>query len=99
MALKTEDFVDFISDWYNKLSLSSNRSVTQSTLDVRLPFSLSEKGLLRRLFDGADAIYSELDRLQDSGFAVGYDILPLDIPLFDDSFKSGFSGTMHSNGS
>jgi hypothetical protein len=94
---RAESFASLVqsttANWYNKLSLSSK--LPESTLDVRFPFTLSEKGLLRMLFDGADAIYSELDRLQDSGFAIGYDILPDDMPLFDGSFNSAFSGTIH----
>jgi DnaJ-class molecular chaperone len=64
----------------------------QVTLDVGFPFS-SESKLLSILCHRADEIYDEVDKLDESEFAIGLDHLSQDFMLVDAEDEFHFSGT------
>jgi hypothetical protein len=76
----------------NHVTTSVLKEDSRSELSLRVPYSPNE-GLLKLLLEEAPRIYEELDKLEDSGFALGLDILPNQIDLYDDSDRSHFTGT------
>ena len=81
-----------MSGWFELLSMSDEAGV-QTDLHVQFPFNPSETRLMSIIIKFADQIYDELDRLEDSGFALGLDILPRNLPLFDSAYERIFSGS------
>ena len=65
-----------------------------SKLSIKVPRTLSScPDLCETLFRVADLVYHELDKLPNSGFAIGLDILANDICAADESLDSAvFSG-------
>jgi hypothetical protein len=68
-----------------------DNSVT-TQLSFELPTSLSKPGVHRFLYDSAKEFYSILEGLSPWGFALGWDILPDDIPLVNPEAAKYFSG-------
>lgn len=62
---------------------------SHSDFNINFPF----RGLHKMLLSSPDKFYAELDRLEDSGFAVGLDILPRDMELLDMDDICQFTGT------
>jgi hypothetical protein len=57
---------------------------------IKHPSDLGNEGLCQLLYACAEQFYEVLDRLPDSGFAIGWNILPNDIPLCESSSPEGF---------
>lgn len=76
----------------NTTTLESEDKYTRTTLSVGLPRNLMHSGLWLSFLNSVDRIYTELDKLPNSGFALGLDILPEDIPIVDVDDISIFSG-------
>ena len=68
-------------------------SICSSTLSFYTPIDITN-GLCQLVVNAADAIYKGLDRLGNSGLAIGFDILPRDIPLADECDIKRFTGTI-----
>jgi hypothetical protein len=77
--------------WTNRITTSALEGDLSSELSIRFPFSPNE-GLLKLLLEAATQIYHELDKLEDSGFALGLDILPHQMDLFDEDDRTHFTG-------
>jgi hypothetical protein len=57
---------------------------------IKHPSDLGNEGLCQLLYACAERFYEVLDKLPDSGFAIGWNILPSDIPLCEPSSPVGF---------
>ena len=57
---------------------------------IVFPSNLATEGLSKSLYSCADKFYELLDRLPDSGFAIGWNILPGGIPVCDVGSRDGF---------
>jgi len=74
-------------------SASASSGAITSKLCIKFPFNLtSGPNLCRTIFDAVDSIYELLDKLPNSGFALGFDILSNDIHLVDPLDLEIFSG-------
>lgn len=56
--------------------LKKPSSGSSSRLKIRSPFTLKTNSLFDILYKSAEALYGHLDKLENSGFAIGFDILP-----------------------
>lgn len=84
---------DLVASWQTQFS-RCNMETPSFELRVKLPFDLSETGLLKLLLQSADDVYNLLDRLEDSGLGIGSDLLPENAVLFEASDMRVFSGTI-----
>lgn len=70
---------------------ANSSSICSSTLAFCTPASISHR-LCLLLVSAADTLYKSLDQLENSGFAIGFDILPHDIPLAHGEDQNRFTG-------
>lgn len=63
-----------------------------SEIDIKFPFNTSMKGLFWSIYRSVEAVYLKLDKLEASGFAIGLDLLPNEIPLSNPMSIDMFSG-------
>ena len=61
-------------------------------MTLKFPFNVDQQGLFWCVYQYVEEIYSELDKLEASGIAIGLDLLPNDIPLADPLEFEIFSG-------
>jgi hypothetical protein len=79
-------------DWIQETAASHGfEGHLNSKFSVRFPFN-PNTGLLKSLLAVADPMYMQLDLLPDSGLALGLDLLPRNIPLFNDADRRHFTG-------
>lgn len=90
-ALMSEHLKSACQRVYTSLDLQSS---LRSDLRIKFPFNVSSHGLFLSICLSIDAIYSELDKLEGSGLAVGLDSLPSEIPITDPLDLDIFSGTL-----
>jgi hypothetical protein len=91
-AVSNNGFHQLDSGWTNSVTTASALEEDLiSELSIRVPFS-PNKGLFKLLLEAATQVYQELDKLEDSGFALGLDILPRQTDLFDEDDRSHFTG-------
>lgn len=67
-------------------------SSVKSKCLIQHPLTLSRQGLFKTIYDSVSNFYRHLDRLERSGFALGYDCLSNDITLANPRDKPIFSG-------
>ena len=65
---------------------------SKSEMTLRFLFNVDQQGLFWCVYEYVEQIYSELDRLEASGIAIGLDLLPNYIPLADPLEFEIFSG-------
>lgn len=94
-------FQDALVDAYEVLvNEKSTTTTTQEDgysslrLSVRHPYELDGESLFQLLYNSVDQFYNELDKLPNSGFALGFDILPdpCDFSWSDQDDISVFTG-------
>jgi len=80
-------------------TLTNPSSYALSTLSIKSPLlNISERSsLCQCILSNVDSVYHELDKLPDSGFALGLDLLPADVPLADRLDADLFSGKQFVN--
>lgn len=70
------EFVDtLIATWTNYSAISSGQTAGPVRSDIHVQFPTSQNNLLKSFLQNARAIYTELDRLNDSRLGLGLDIL------------------------
>lgn len=62
----------------------------EAEMVINFPSDLAGEGLCKSLYSCANKFYELLDRLPDSGFAIGWNILPGGIPVCDVGSRDGF---------
>jgi hypothetical protein len=78
-----------------KFESVSHQSAVNSKLTTKFPFSLSSPGLCKSVYESVDHFYSVLDKLENSGFAFGLDLMPNDVSLADPCDLDIFTGILH----
>ena len=68
-------------------------STVNLNLSFTLPLTLTNLGLCKTIYESLSLFYHELDGLERSGFAIGFDYLPNDLPLASPENLVMFSGT------
>ena len=69
-------------------------STVKSRFSIKYPLVLSTPGLCKTLYHSVNDFYSQLDKLEESGFALGIDSLPIDIPLAEPNDQEFFTGIL-----
>jgi hypothetical protein len=81
-----------------KATVDTPESVTtattngQRTVTMSISIERMYPGLYKACLNSVDTLYAQLDKLENSGLALGLDILPHDIPLADSQAEKMFSG-------
>lgn len=75
--------------WFERFT---EQSSVRSDLSIKFPLSVTAGGLCKTIYESVSQVYSQLDILEGSGFAIGLDCLPDDFPLANPSNREVFSG-------
>jgi len=86
------DLVQLNGPWWAECNALSQDDQISSEFTIKYPFKIAE-GLCPALLACSTWLLKELDDLEDSGFAIGMDILPRDVPLCDFEDEVYFTGT------